>query len=376
VHFSDLPKVSAPTMLSHRLTHQLAFASLPKLSETDSPSPSPTPLTPSTDNLLSSVKLPPKPTDISEDYDIQVLEQQFRQIDAQESDSPELLSPFSSPSTNSYYAPSIASLSPPGPSVSPDVRRLHSNLESRMRLFWGTAIATRIVRIHIFAAASNEKGELESHNPPLASVDVQTDANGYFSATFTVPWDEMCCHPCAVHMATSHPAEEHDICVVAEMLPPPLLTPPVSSDCLDVRSVPYFSPNPPLSPAASSAVVIPLTHSPLRVVSDIDDTIKFSDIIGGARATFKNVFVRDLNEIIIPGMGEWYSEMWRRGVRFHYVVSCFPFLRVLGKLKSFQSNGPFELLPLVSEFLQVSNLPPGRSHLPSLSYVYSPCYHH
>ena len=41
----------------------------------------------------------------------------------------------------------------------------------------------------------------------------------------------------------------------------------------------------------------------------------------GARAAFYNVFVKDLAENVIPGMGNWYMDMWKRGVRFHYVVS-------------------------------------------------------
>ncbi|KAJ3966777.1 hypothetical protein EV361DRAFT_808443, partial [Lentinula raphanica] len=95
---------------------------------------------------------------------------------------------------------------------------------------------------------------------------------------------------------------------------------------------------------------IPLTHSPVRVISDIDDTIKYSNVTGGARAVFHNVFVRELKDIVIPGMGEWYEEMWKKGVRFHYVA-----------------NGPFELLPLIGEFFKISQLPPGSVKL--LSYA-------
>jgi phosphatidate phosphatase APP1 len=46
-----------------------------------------------------------------------------------------------------------------------------------------------------------------------------------------------------------------------------------------------------------------------------------SGITEGARAVFHNVFVKELKDGIIPGMGEWYTNMWERGVRFHYVVS-------------------------------------------------------
>jgi phosphatidate phosphatase APP1 len=77
----------------------------------------------------------------------------------------------------------------------------------------------------------------------------------------------------------------------------------------------------PPTPIAKASERVPLTYSPIRVISDIDDTVKLSGVHCGARAVFHNVFVKDLEENLIPGMGEWYSEMWRRGVRFHYVVS-------------------------------------------------------
>jgi len=93
---------------------------------------------------------------------------------------------------------------------------------------------------------------------------------------------------------------------------------------------------------------VPLTHSPIRVISDIDDTVKLSGIHCGARAVFHNVFVKDLEDNLIPGMGEWYSEMWRRGVRFHYV-----------------SNGPFELLPVIQDFFCLAKLPTGSVRLRS-----------
>jgi hypothetical protein len=56
------------------------------------------------------------------------------------------------------------------------------------------------------------------------------------------------------------------------------------------------------------------------VVSDIDDTVKTANVLAGARAIFYTVFVQNLMDIVIPGMGDWYTEMWKRGVRFHYVV--------------------------------------------------------
>ena len=50
---------------------------------------------------------------------------------------------------------------------------------------------------------------------------------------------------------------------------------------------------------------------------------KMSNILGGARTIFRNVFVKHLEELVIRGMGDWYTGMWSRGVRFHYVVRWF-----------------------------------------------------
>ena len=101
----------------------------------------------------------------------------------------------------------------------------------------------------------------------------------------------------------------------------------------------------------------------MRVISDIDDTVKLSNIVSGARAVFHNVFVKEMRDIIIPGMGEWYNEMWRRGVRFHYVVCSVCTLLIFSldiDLELSQSNGPFELIPVVNEFFEISRLPPGN----------------
>jgi hypothetical protein len=32
------------------------------------------------------------------------------------------------------------------------------------------------------------------------------------------------------------------------------------------------------------------------------------------------VFVRELEELVIHNMADWYQQLWNRGVRFHYVV--------------------------------------------------------
>ena len=131
-----------------------------------------------------------------------------------------------------------------------------------------------------------------------------------------IPWEEICIHPGAVYIAFGDANQEHELYVHAELLPtvsPPsatLAAPPLEPSISPIQDV-----------TAQSTLVVPLTHSQIRLISDIDDTIKLSNILGGARTIFRNVFVRHLEELVIKGMGEWYTNMWRKGVRFHYVVS-------------------------------------------------------
>lgn len=137
-----------------------------------------------------------------------------------------------------------------------------------------------------------------SHGPIIAT-HVNTAPDGSFQTRFTVRWEDMCQHPGALHIAFGQAQDEHELLAVARLLSP--------------------STDDPVTTAAK----IPLTNSPIRVISDIDDTVKHADVLGGARSVFRNVFVKELSELVIPGMGEWYTRMWNKGVRFHYIVSHF-----------------------------------------------------
>ena len=275
----------------------------------------------STENLLASVNLPPRPSEISEDYEIEILEQQFRQLNTanQDPDTSESDLQTSAPSPPSLsFSPNIPSATPSTSvtSISSSIYRLHANLESRMHPFWATALTSRTVRICIFASPPNQAGFPEQQYPPLAVSDVQTDATGYFSATLTVSWEDICHHPGTKHIISGNKVEEHDVSIVTEIFPPPPPAQTPSSRPLDLHNSSQYT------ATATSMLIVPITHSPLRVISDIDDTVKFSNILSGPRSVFRNVFVKELSDITIPGMAEWYTEMWRGGVRFHYVVSA------------------------------------------------------
>ncbi|KAI4180200.1 MAG: hypothetical protein L6R41_007392, partial [Letrouitia leprolyta] len=84
----------------------------------------------------------------------------------------------------------------------------------------------------------------------------------------------------------------------------------------------------------------------VSLISDVDDTIKHSAIGAGAREVFRNVFIRDLGDLRIDGVKEWYSKMAGMGVKLHYV-----------------SNMPWQLFPVLSTFLSGAGLPKGSFHL-------------
>ncbi|KAL1792670.1 hypothetical protein ACET3X_009177 [Alternaria dauci] len=96
--------------------------------------------------------------------------------------------------------------------------------------------------------------------------------------------------------------------------------------------------------------VIVTSSQGISVISDIDDTIKHSAIGSGAREIFRNVFIRDLVDLTIDGVREWYNRMAELGVKFHYV-----------------SNSPWQLYPVISKYFELAGLPPGSFHLKQYS---------
>lgn len=88
----------------------------------------------------------------------------------------------------------------------------------------------------------------------------------------------------------------------------------------------------------------------ISLISDIDDTIKHSAIVSGAREIFRNAFIRELGDLTIEGVKEWYNRLAELGVKFHYV-----------------SNSPWQLYPVLTKFFSLAGLPPGSFHLKQYS---------
>jgi phosphatidate phosphatase APP1 len=88
----------------------------------------------------------------------------------------------------------------------------------------------------------------------------------------------------------------------------------------------------------------------VSLISDIDDTVKRSNISLGAREIFRNTFVRELADLTIEGVREWYGRMHDLGVKIHY---C--------------SNSPWQLFPVLATFFHTAGLPHGSIHLKQYS---------
>ncbi len=87
----------------------------------------------------------------------------------------------------------------------------------------------------------------------------------------------------------------------------------------------------------------------LSVVSDIDDTIKHTQV-RVRREMLRNTFARPFTAV--PGMADWYARIGaaNAGAAFHYV-----------------SSGPYQLFPVLHEFVANSRFPHGSLHLRALS---------
>lgn len=101
----------------------------------------------------------------------------------------------------------------------------------------------------------------------------------------------------------------------------------------------------------SATTEIHLVHAAgISVISDMDDTIKHTNIVAGMREAFRNAFVRDLRTLEVTGVRAWYSTMQDMGCKFHYV-----------------SNAPYQLWPCLAAFIKIAGLPAGSIHLKQYS---------
>ncbi|CAO3606831.1 unnamed protein product [Cunninghamella blakesleeana] len=86
----------------------------------------------------------------------------------------------------------------------------------------------------------------------------------------------------------------------------------------------------------------------ISIISDIDDTIKITDILDGKDAILQNTFFRKSKAI--PGMASVYQSFASKGMKIHYV-----------------SNSPWQIYPALQNFLEDYQFPKGSIHLRMIS---------
>ncbi|KAI8881597.1 hypothetical protein K501DRAFT_324396 [Backusella circina FSU 941] len=96
--------------------------------------------------------------------------------------------------------------------------------------------------------------------------------------------------------------------------------------------------------SANQGIVNLIEPTGISVISDIDDTIKDTKILSGARTVLSKTFFEAPQSV--EGMSDVYMAWYSHGASFHYV-----------------SNSPFQLMPMLDKFIRHSQFPPGSMHL-------------
>ncbi|KAF9954677.1 hypothetical protein BGZ72_004405 [Mortierella alpina] len=97
-------------------------------------------------------------------------------------------------------------------------------------------------------------------------------------------------------------------------------------------------------PEPSHGIVNLIEPEGISIISDIDDTIKETNVTAGARIILRNTFLKDMQEV--EGMARVYKSWWNCGAAIHYV-----------------SNSPWQLIPSLLDFFHTHMFPPGSAHL-------------
>ncbi|KDN41871.1 hypothetical protein K437DRAFT_275318 [Tilletiaria anomala UBC 951] len=266
----------------------------------------------------------------------------------------------------------------------PELQQLQRNLESRLHAFWMYRVEHREVRIEIEPTFSNkvqsewaEHGIEEPRGMLLATTTLWTNSSGCFEHKLIIPWCMLESY-CEHHEATRgvHPVEIVGLRMRAVLLKhknpsqkasEPVMRgegsaqsevplgatsygyPQVSKEAGENRSRPpdHFKNH--VDAESTLWMELDVTDDgrrKVRVISDIDDTVKHTDIVGGIKSVFQNVFVKPFNEVTVDGVARWYQAMTAAGAPVHYV-----------------SNAPLELYGLVQGFLEVAGMPLSHLHM-------------
>lgn len=171
-----------------------------------------------------------------------------------------------------------------------DLPRLHENLNSRLLPFFGQKLPGRKVRISIYPVVPSN---IPPWNKPLATKIITTAAGGSFKTNISITSKEIkkLLEAGAVEGGISG-LERMELKVVTELLE---IEKP-GENLLNSSSLGYE--NLKVNSQDSRSLLVGKDGG-VRLISDIDDTIKWTEVLGGTRKIFRNVFVREVDEIIV-----------------------------------------------------------------------------
>ncbi|RMX07947.1 DUF2183 domain-containing protein [Corticibacter populi] len=100
----------------------------------------------------------------------------------------------------------------------------------------------------------------------------------------------------------------------------------------------------------------PVAETGLSIVSDIDDTIKVSEV-GNTRQLLRNTFLEAFQAV--PGMAAWYRQMCSAAQQAVEPVGA----SAASVCCHYLSSSPLQLLPVLQRFIEEAGFPPGPLHL-------------
>lgn len=214
-----------------------------------------------------------------------------------------------------------------------EIQQLTQNLNERLADFWIYRVAHRKVRVDVQGdfEVVDEAGQAEGREwTTLLAQEMTSDSNGMFRlrvnmgnlSFFGDRLKRLRCR--AVLLDETHSSASGSSESAAK-------DPASTGWCpLDLANTPIKSPQ-------------------VRVISDIDDTIRKTNVIMGLKSVFRQVFVLPHHEVTVPGVADWYHSLLNAGIGgLHYV-----------------SNAPIELWRPIREYLEHAGMPHGHLHLKS-----------
>lgn len=202
-----------------------------------------------------------------------------------------------------------------------EIHQLTANLNQRLADFWIFRVAGSRVRIDV--QGRFDHGEWTT----ILAQELVTDGNGMFRLKVNL----------------GPPAQTLSDLRARAVLLQSTAAPSDATDWIQL-DLPLPSPEHTTTSSHSAPTI--------RLISDVDDTIRKTHVLQGLTAVFRQVFVLAHDEVAVKGMAEWYHSLCASPykVGLHFV-----------------SNAPIELWRPIREFLHHAGMPTGH-HLHLKSY--------